>query len=117
MSNNLQIVWLIPFLPLIGFLINGLLRKQLSKSMVGVIGSGVILASFLISVYVFFLIKNSYLDNDSNKAIVPLFKFINTETLKVGFSFQIDRVNTRALSLPELNHFLQAGGPRDASCV
>ena len=94
MSNNLQIVWLIPFLPLIGFLINGLLRKQLSKSMVGVIGSGVILASFLISVYVFFLIKNGYLDNDSNKAIVPLFKFINTETLKVGFSFQIDQLSS-----------------------
>ena len=39
MSNILQIVWLIPFLPLIGFLINGLGRNQLSKTVSGLIGS------------------------------------------------------------------------------
>ena len=46
MQNALQIGWLIPLFPLLGFLINGLGRKHLSKSMIGVIGSGVILASF-----------------------------------------------------------------------
>jgi NADH-quinone oxidoreductase subunit L len=54
MNNVLQIVWLIPFLPLIGFLINGLGRKHLSKTLAGVIGSSVILGAFLISLYVFF---------------------------------------------------------------
>ena len=48
--NNLQIVWLIPFLPLIGFLINGLGRKSLSKSLSGIIGSGAVLGSFILSV-------------------------------------------------------------------
>jgi len=94
MSNTLQIVWLIPFLPLIGFLVNGLGRKQLSKTLVGIIGSGVILASFLISVYVFFLIKNGYLDNHNEKSIVHIFDFINTASLKVGFKFQIDQLSS-----------------------
>ena len=38
-----NLVYLIPFLPLIGFLINGLGRNVLSKSLVSIIGSGVIL--------------------------------------------------------------------------
>ena len=88
MSNTFQIVWLIPFLPLIGFLINGLGRKQLSKTMAGIIGSGVILGSFLISVFIFFQVKNG------NNAIIHFFDFINTGTLKVGFDFQIDQLSS-----------------------
>ena len=88
MSNTLQIVWLIPFLPLIGFLINGLGRKQLSKTMVGIIGSGMILASFLISVYVFFQVKAG------NTAVLHYFDFINTTSLKVDFNFQIDQLSS-----------------------
>ena len=36
-------------LPLLGFLINGLMGQRLSKSMVGAIGSGVVLGAFLLS--------------------------------------------------------------------
>ena len=36
-----QLVFLVPLFPLLGFLINGLLRKQLSKPATGFIGSGV----------------------------------------------------------------------------
>ncbi len=88
MSNNLQIVWLIPFLPLIGFLINGLGRNQLSKSLTGIIGSGVILGSFLISVFVFLQVKSG------NIHVAHYFDFINTESLKVGFDFQIDQLSS-----------------------
>lgn len=88
MSNTLQIVWLIPFLPLIGFLINGLGRKQLSKTVAGIIGSGVILGSFLISIFVFFQVKSG------NTAVVHFFDFINTGTLKVRFDFQIDQLSS-----------------------
>ena len=87
MSNTLQIVWLIPLLPLIGFLINGLGRKQLSKTISGLIGSGVILGSFLISVFVFFQVKNG------NTAVVHYFDFINVTGLKVAFDFQVDQLS------------------------
>ena len=92
MNNVLQIVWLIPFLPLVGFLINGLFRKQLSKSLSGIIGSGVILISFLLSVYVFMQVKNgnTHLPN----GLAHYFYFINTAALKVGFDFQIDQLSS-----------------------
>ncbi|MCW3093860.1 MAG: NADH-quinone oxidoreductase subunit [Ferruginibacter sp.] len=88
MNNILQIVWLIPLLPLIGFLINGLGRNNLSKTLAGVIGSGVILGSFLISLYVFFIVK------DGNTHVAHYFDFINTASLKVGFDFQVDQLSS-----------------------
>ncbi len=88
MNNILQIVWLIPVLPLIGFLINGLGRKSLSKSLAGIIGSGVILGSFLISLFVFFSVK------DGNTHVAHYFDFINITQLKVGFDFQIDQLSS-----------------------
>lgn len=88
MNNILQIVWLIPILPLIGFLINGLGRNNLSKTLTGIIGSGVILTSFLVSVYVFFSVKSG------NTHVAHYFDFINTASLKVGFDFQIDQLSS-----------------------
>ena len=88
MNNTLQIAWLIPMLPLVGFLINGLGRNSLSKTLTGVIGSGVVLASFLISVYVFFIVKGG------NTYLAHYFDFINTSSLKVGFDFQIDQLSS-----------------------
>ena len=60
MNSILQLVWLIPVLPLLGFLINGLGRKQLTKSLSGIIGSGVILISFVLSVVVFLQIGSNH---------------------------------------------------------
>ncbi|MBS1512758.1 MAG: NADH-quinone oxidoreductase subunit L [Bacteroidetes bacterium] len=88
MNNVLQIVWLIPVLPLIGFLINGLGRKQLSKTLTGIIGSGVILGAFLVSLYVFFNVKSG------NTHVAHYFNFINTESLNIGFDFQIDQLSS-----------------------
>ena len=88
MNNPLQIAWLIPLLPLIGFLINGLGRNSLSKTLTAIIGSGVILGSFLISVYAFFIVKGG------NTHIAHYFDFINTSSLKIGFDFQIDQLSS-----------------------
>ena len=88
MNNELQMAYLIPLFPLIGFLINGLGRKYLSKTMAGVIGSGVILISFLLSVYVFFSVQHGNTFNPH------YFDFINIASLKVGFDFQIDQLSS-----------------------
>ncbi len=81
-------VWMIPFLPLIGFLINGLGRKHLSKTLAGIIGSGVVLGSFLISLYVFFNVKNG------NTHVAHYFDFVNITSLNIGFDFQIDQLSS-----------------------
>ena len=88
MNNIVQIVWLIPVLPLIGFLINGLGRNNLSKTLSGLIGTAVILASFLISVYVFLSVK------EGNTHLIHYFEFINTGSLNVHFDFQIDQLSS-----------------------
>ena len=86
--NALELSYLVPLFPLIGFLIIGLGRKYLSKPMTGIIGSSVILASFLISVWIFFQVK------DGNSGVVDYFNFISAGSLKVRFAFQIDALST-----------------------
>jgi NADH-quinone oxidoreductase subunit L len=84
--NNL--ILLVPLLPFIGFLVNGLFRKSLSKSMVGVIGSGVILAAFAISLYLFLQVKAE------GRIVVNYFDFINVDSLRVPFAFQVDQLSS-----------------------
>lgn len=88
MQNALQISWLIAFFPLLGFLINGLGRKALSKSLIGIIGSGVILASFIMSVWVFIEVKGG------NTHIAEYFNFISVGDLRIPFAFQIDQLSS-----------------------
>jgi len=88
MNNVLQMVWLIPVLPLIGFLINGLGRKHVSRSLSGFIGSATVFLSFLVSVYVFFSVRSG------NTHVAHYFDFINVTALKIGFDFQIDQLSS-----------------------
>ena len=90
MSNIFQLVWLIPVLPLLGFLINGLGRKHVSKTMAGVIGSGTVLASFIISLLVFMQLNSGNIPATA----FHYFDFINITALKIGFDFQIDQLSS-----------------------
>ncbi|HRI24566.1 MAG TPA: NADH-quinone oxidoreductase subunit L [Ferruginibacter sp.] len=81
-------VWLIPVLPLLGFLLNGLGRKKVSKGLAGIIGSGTVFLSFLISVYVFLSVKGG------NTYVAHYFDFIKTDLLKIGFDFQVDQLSS-----------------------
>src|SRR5688572_31104977 len=87
MNNISQIAWLIPVLPLLGFLINGLGRKVLSKPAISIVGCGVILASFILSIMVFAEVKNGY------SGVVEYFNFISAGSLKIPFSFQLDALS------------------------
>ena len=88
MNNVLDIVYLIPLLPLIGSIINGLGRNKFSKAMIGTIGSGFIFAAFAISVWVFFQVKGG------NVHTATYFDFINVGNLKIPFAFQIDQLTS-----------------------
>ena len=88
MKNALEIAYLVPLFPLIGFLIIGLGRKYLSKSLTGIIGSGVILASFIISILIFLQVK------DGNEGTFEYFNFISAGDLKIPFAFQIDALSS-----------------------
>jgi NADH-quinone oxidoreductase subunit L len=83
-----KLVYLVPLFPLLGFLINGLGRKSLSKTLTGIIGSGSILASFVLSVLIFFDVKAN------GGTTVTLFNFINAESFHIPFAFQVDQLSS-----------------------
>lgn len=83
-----KLVYLIPLFPLIGFLINGLGRKSLSKNMTAVIGSGVILASFVVSFLIFLDIKSTGTGTE-----VVLFNFIQADAFTIPFAFLVDQLS------------------------
>ena len=51
--SSANLVWLIPALPLAGFLINAFLGKKLGKTASGGIATAAVFASFAVSVVVF----------------------------------------------------------------
>jgi NADH-quinone oxidoreductase subunit L len=85
----INLVWLVPVLPLAGFLLTGLFRNYLSKGLTGVIGCGTILAAFVISLIIFGEVREvGFLPR-----LVNLFDFINVGTLHISFSFQVDQLS------------------------
>ncbi len=82
---------LIPGLPFLGFLLNGLLNKKLSGTVAGGIGTLAVLASFLLSVFLFVNFKYQY--------TVNLFDWISVGSLQIPFSYQIDQLSLIMLLL------------------
>ena len=91
MGNFSHLVYLIPLFPLIGFLINGLLWNKMPKTLGGMIGSVAILASFVVSLGIFFEVKDPAFHGP---VIVNLFDFINSGKLVIPFSFQVDALSS-----------------------
>src|SRR6478672_5534395 len=93
------LILLIPVLPLIGFLINGLGRRYLPKAATGTIGTGTVLASFILRLMVFFRLDELSGRQISRSArivanpVFHYFDFINTGYLHIPFDFQIDQLS------------------------
>lgn len=83
-----NLIFLIPLLPLIGFLLNGLLNKSMPKNLVGLIACGAMLVSFAISCTLF-----SQITNGVSSFEIELFKWIHTSNFDLGFSFLVDRIS------------------------
>ncbi|WP_423147541.1 NADH-quinone oxidoreductase subunit L [Rubrolithibacter danxiaensis] len=89
----INLVWLVPLFPLIGFIINGLGRNVLPKSVVGFIGSLSVLLSFAVSLGIFFELNSA----DTKSFLVPVFNWIQAGSLSVPFSFQVDPLSALML--------------------
>lgn len=82
-------VFLIPLLPLLGFLVNGLGRNFLSKTLVSIIGTGVIVISFGISLDIFREVSST----GFTAQVITLFDFIKTAGLNIPIAFQVDQLS------------------------
>ncbi len=86
-----NLVYLVPLFPLIGFLINGIFWKRMPKTLGGVIGCVAILASFIISLGIFFEVKSA---SFQGPVVVKLFDFIQSGNLNIHFDFQVDSLSS-----------------------
>ena len=86
--NMVQFSWLIPALPLLGFILIGVLNKRLSVNISGTIATLTVASSFLISLLLF--------SEMSSDGAVPerlvLYTWFSSGDLQVDFSFLIDRL-------------------------
>lgn len=90
----IELIWLIPLLPLIGFLINGIGQHILPKSLIGVIGSGVVLASFLISCGIFSTVYEARVAGDAAVFTQEIFNWIKVGNLSISLSFLVDPLSS-----------------------
>ncbi|MDD5642078.1 MAG: NADH-quinone oxidoreductase subunit L, partial [Syntrophales bacterium] len=81
-------VWLIPLFPFLGCLINGLLGKNLSKNVVGTIGSLMVGLSFLVTLTIF--LEFLKLPADARHVEKVVYTWITSGSFQVPIAFLID---------------------------
>jgi NADH-quinone oxidoreductase subunit L len=84
-------LWLIPFFPLLGFVINGLFGRKFSEKIIGVIGAGAVLASFIAAVLAFAELLG--LAPDSRVLTQTLYQWLATGNLGVDIAFRLDALS------------------------
>jgi NADH-quinone oxidoreductase subunit L len=84
-----QLSWLIPVLPLLGFIIIGILNKRISVNLSGIIASAMVFVSFIISCSLFFYVK----EDSSVPEYIKLFDWIKTGGVDIPFTLLVDRLS------------------------
>ena len=92
MPGSVSIIWLVVLLPLLGFLANGWLSlfRPDEKRLVSVIGVGVLLASFLVTLIAVAGLAGA---EDAAPFIVRLWSWMPAGDLQVDLAFQVDQLS------------------------
>ena len=90
----IEYIWLVPLLPLIGFLLIAFNFKRFQGSVSGIIASSAIFVSFIISLIVFIEIYTS-----KQAATIQLFHWIKFNKIDISFSFLIDQLSALMLMI------------------
>ncbi len=83
-----EYLWLIPFFPLLGFLINGLFGRNFSEKVVGTIGAGAIFLSFVTTLFAFNELLS--LEPEHRVFIQKLYTWMATGNFSVDVAFRFD---------------------------
>jgi len=81
-----QLVWLIPVLPLVGFLLISFFKKWLPGQASGILASAMVLGSFVVSLCLFFQL--------TEPVTVNYFDWIQSGSLNIPVSFLVDHIST-----------------------
>ncbi len=102
----MSLVYLIPLLPLIGFLINGIGFRKISNPIATFIGCGAVIVSFILAVL-------SFTAFEGTPQIHHLFNWISVGNLNIGMDFQIDQLSLLMMliitGIGSLIHIYSAG--------
>lgn len=90
----MNLALLIPLLPFLGFLFNGIFRKNLSKTLINIIGCGTVLISFLLSCYLFGSIFSATKLGNEATSVYNYFNFIKVADFTIPFAFQVDQLSS-----------------------
>jgi NADH-quinone oxidoreductase subunit L len=83
----IKLVALVPLFPLLGFVITGFFGKSLSKALAGIVASGAILLSFIISLLIFIELNGA---GEGVAHTIKLFDWIQAGKFSADLSFLID---------------------------
>ncbi len=86
-----EYLWTIPFFPLLGFAINGLLGARLNEKTVGLLGAGAVFASFIAAAFTFF--DFIALAPESRVLIQNLYRWMAAGNFVVEVSFRLDALS------------------------
>ncbi|WDF68524.1 NADH-quinone oxidoreductase subunit L [Sphingobacterium oryzagri] len=92
-----QLIWLIPLIPFIGFVINGLTRNVVPKSVTAIVGCGVVLASFILSVMGYLEVSAAREAGLPSTLTLHLFDWFSVGRMQVGLSLLLDPLSALML--------------------
>ncbi len=84
----MELIWLIPLVPLAGFILNGLFGKNFSKPVINTIACGSVAVSFLLSLNAFFGLLR--LDPEARSFEYILFSWIPSGNFSADIGFLLD---------------------------
>ena len=88
----IDLIYLTVLFPLLGFLFNGLIGPKIkSEKLIGIVGSGAIGLSFVVTVGAFF--ETLSLPAEQRLNIITLFQWIAVGGLNISFSYQVDQLS------------------------
>lgn len=90
----IDLIWLVPLLPLVGFFVVGLFRNILPKSVAGLIASAVVLLSFLISCSIFYDVYQARQAGEDASFEIKIFDWIQVGSLDITLSFLVDTLSS-----------------------
>ena len=93
-GTSVDLVWLAPALALLGFVLNGAVAivRPTAKTLVTVIGAGVLLAAFAVAIVVFSAFMGLQPTPDA-PLVFRYWSWIPVGTLQVDFAFQVDQLS------------------------
>jgi NADH-quinone oxidoreductase subunit L len=87
-----ELIWLVPALPLAGFVVNALLGRRLSRRWIGLVACGTTGAAFLLSLALLWTLLR--LPLDARELSQELYTWIGVANLQVSVGFLVDPLST-----------------------